>query len=683
MMKRILLAALFTGFVFNAFSQDDDDKCQYPTSKKILKKFEEASNEKLTGKEQYQVLKEALALDEKCVECMYQLGVRAFNNAQDRIAQGQSASYDYADQYFSKILSICPQYHADAYYYLGVINYLNKNNAEASRYFNLFLNYKSTRQGAYANDHQKKIQDVKEILPELEFSEDFFKKSVPFNPVLVEGVSTAGDEYLPMLSPDNEMIFYTRKYDATARGDIRQTFKEEFTLSLRDDISKPFDKGTALPKPFNIGPNYGGSSISIDNKELIVCSCDWINKNTPKEYKNCDLFSTRYEKYVDEQTGKEKYKWGELVNLGPAINTQDGWEAQPSLSADGKTLYFATNREGSRGIDIYYSTRDASGKWTPARSIGDVINTDLNDKTPFIHTDSKTLYFTSEVGPGRLGAGGYDIFYSRQGEDGKWSKPVNLGHPINTANDEHGLVVSTDGRMAYFDSERLKGVGKLDVFRFELYPEARPEKVVIIKGDLKDADGNIVKDAKVEIKYADDGKVEQAVVDNDDGKFVAVVKTERPQDIVVTVKKEGSAFESKLITPQELDKPVVKHNDLTVTPLEKGKSYTLNDILFATASYELSDKSKFVIDQFIDFLRETPNVKIEIQGHTDNEGDPQRNLQLSDDRAKAVMQYIVSKGIAANRMTYKGYGQSKPKVPNTTPENKAKNRRTEFFITEI
>lgn len=683
MMKNILLAVVFTGLSIQAFSQDDDDKCQYPTNKKILNKFKEAGNEKLTGKEQYQALKDALALDEHCVECMYQLGVRAFNNAQDRIGQGMSANYDYAEKYFTDILSTCPQYHADPYYYLGVINYLNKNNAEAARYFNLFLNYKGKRDGCYADDHQKKLADVKDILPELEFSEDFFKKQVPFNPVLVEGVSTAGDEYLPMLSPDNEMIFYTRKKNASAMGDIRQTFVEEFTLSLRDDIAKPFDNGAALPKPFNIGPNYGGSTISIDNKELIVCACKLENEKTPKEYKNCDLYSARYEKYKDPDSGKERYKWGELVNLGPAINTSEGWEAQPSLSADGKTLFFATNREGSRGIDIYYSTRQADGKWAPARTIGDVINTDRHDKTPFIHTDSKTLYFTSEVGPGRLGAGGYDIFYSRQGADGKWSKPVNLGNPINTAGDEHGLVVSTDGRMAYFDSERLKGKGGLDVYRFELYPEARPEKVVIVKGDLKDANGNIVPDAKVEIKYADENKVEEAVIDKEDGKFYAVVKTERPQDIVVTVKKEGSAFESKLIAQKDLDKPVIKNNDLTVTPLEKGKSYTLNDILFATDSYDLSDKSKFVIDQFIDFLKETPRVKIEIQGHTDNEGDPAGNLALSDNRARVVMEYIVSKGINASRMTFKGYGQTKPKVPNTSPENKAKNRRTEFFITEI
>lgn len=656
----------------------DDDKCSFPKNKKILKLLEKAHDTKYQPKEQYQFLKDALTEDEECAQCMYELGVRAFNNATER-----NSSYEYAYKYFNDLIAACPQYHADPYYYLGVINYSEKNNPEAIKYFNLFLNFKNKTENSIAEDHSKKVADVKEILPELEFSENFYKTKVPFEPALVEGVSTAGDEYLPMLSPDNEMIFYTRRFDKANLGDIKSNFTEEFTLSLRNDIAQPFDKGSALPKPFNVGPNYGGSTISIDNKEIIVCACQLENKKTPKEYLNCDLYSARYQKVTDPETGKMRYQWSELVNLGPQINTSSGWEAQPSLSADGKTLYYATNRAETQNTDIYYATRNPDGTWSKGKSIGNVINTEGNDKTPFVHTDSKTLYFTSECGVGRLGAGGYDIFYSRQDENGKWSKPVNLGNPINTPEDEHGLIVSTDGRMAYYTSGRLKGKGGLDIYRFELYPEARPEKVVIIKGDLKDKEGNIVSDAKVEIKYADDKKVEQAQIDQEDGKFYAIVKTDKPQDVVLTVKKEGHVFESKLITTKELEKPVVKNNELTVAPIEKGKSYTINDILFATASYDLTAKSKFVIDGFVEFLQENPNVRVEIQGHTDNEGDPNANLELSDKRAQAVKEYIVSKGINADRLSHKGYGQSKPKLPNTSAENKAKNRRTEFFITEI
>lgn len=664
-------------------AQKDDDKCVFPTNKKVLKQLDKAHNASLAPKDQFQALKDILEIDPECVQAMLEMGTRSYQNNLERANLGQKSSFEYAVKYFSDAISICPQYAADPYYYLGVIYYGEKNNAEAVKYFNLFLNFKSTNEFAYAEDHNKKVADVKEILPEIEFSENFYKNVVPFSPILVDNVSSAGDEYLPMLSPDNEMIFYTRKFNKASLGDIKTNFIEEFTLSLREDISKPFDAGSALPKPFNMAPNFGGSTISIDNKEIIICACSDQQVNA-QTYRNCDLFAAHYEKYIDSETGKEKYKWGELINLGPEINTPDGWEAQPSLSADGKTLFFATAREDSKGIDIYYSNRNDAGKWSRARSLGDVINTEGNDKTPFIHTDSKTLYFTSQSGPKRPGAGGYDIYYSRQDESGKWSKPKNLGYPINTSEDEHGLIVSTDGKMAYFASGRHQGKGGLDIFRFELYPEARPEKIVIVKGNLKDAAGAAVTDANVEIKYAEDKKVERAYIDKVEGKFIAVIKTERPQDIVVTVKKEGHVFESKLITQKELEeKPIIKSEEMKVAPIEKGKSYTLNDILFATNSYDLTLKSKFVIDQFIEFLQENPKVKIEIQGHTDNEGDPSANLILSDNRAKSVMDYISSKGIKTDRLTSKGYGQTKPKVANTSAINKSKNRRTEFFITEL
>ncbi|HYG53628.1 MAG TPA: OmpA family protein [Flavobacteriales bacterium] len=683
-MKLIFWVAIF-GSAVNAYTGGEEDKCTYPTNKKVLKLFEKAHDSKLAKKDQYQALKDALAIDENCIQCMLELGIRSFQNNEDREAAGQKVDFSYAIQYFTDILSHCPQYHADPYYYLGVIHYKQKNNADALKYFNLFLNYKGTGENNYADDHTTKIRDVKEILPELEFSENFYKNVVPFNPEVVAGVSTEKDEYLPMLSPDNEMIFYTRRFERAMVGENPQRV-EEFTTSLRDDISQPFDIGSALPPPFNTGPNFGGATISIDNKEIIFCACK-DEKRGVATRRNCDLYSVHYNKYKDPDSGKEQYKWGEMMNLGPNINAWDEWEAQPSLSADGKTLFYAKQGAGTKNtsIDIYYSTRKPDGSWAPGKSVGDVINTDYDDKTPFLHTDSHTLYFTSDTEPGmRLGAGGFDIFYSKQDEKGIWSKPKNIGYPINTSEDEHGLVVSTDGKMAYFSSGKYKGKGGLDIFRFELYPDARPEKVVIISGSLKDVDGNVVSDAKVEIKYADDKKVEEAHVDRDEGKFYAVVKTKKPQDVVVTVKKEGHAFDTKLIEKTDLEKEKpVKNVSLAVMPIEKGKSYTLNDILFATGSYDLSPKAKFVIDQFVDFLKETPKVKVEIQGHTDDVGDPVANLTLSENRARAVMDYITSKGISTERLTSKGYGQAKPKVPNTSVENQAKNRRTEFFIVEL
>lgn len=665
-------------FVVPVMAQDEEDKCTLPTNKKIVKLLQQAHNDKYKPKEQYQFIKDALEMDEDCAECKYQLGVRSFQNANQR-----GSSYDYAEGYFTQLIQQCPKYHSDAYYYLGVINFSNKNRAEALKYFREFLDFKGGGENSYSEDFPKKKKDVMEILPEIEFDEEFFSKPVPFDPYRVQKISTDNDEYLPMLSPDNQIIFFTRTVDRAMKGDIKSNIQEEFSMAYRDDITQPFDAGTALPKPFNVGPNYGGSTISIDNKEIIVCACIVDKPKSPNPYKNCDLYSARYERFLNEKLNRYEYRWSELVNLGPGINTPDGWEAQPSLSSDGNMLFYATNRYGSRNTDIYVSVRGKDGKWGPGKDAGPIINSDGNDKTPFLHTDSKTLYFASETGPGRLGAGGFDIFYTRMDENGKWTQPKNIGYPINTDKDEVGLIVSSDGKLAYFASNSVAGARGWDVFAFELHPEARPERIVIVKGDLKDSKGITVKDARVEIKYASTGEVGLATVDTTEGKFVAAVKAGKEDEVLVTVKKEGHSFSSKLVEVSEKSAPMVKNVELEVAPIEKGKSYTINDILFGTASYELNGKSKFVIDQFIDFLKENKNVRVEIQGHTDNEGDPGRNLTLSENRAKAVMNYIIMKGIAKDRLTSKGYGQTKPKVPNTSDQNKAKNRRTEFFILDI
>ncbi|HRJ36110.1 MAG TPA: OmpA family protein, partial [Flavobacteriales bacterium] len=419
--------------------------------------------------------------------------------------------------------------------------------------------------------------------------------------------------------------------------------------------------------------------ISVDNKELIVCACRKDNKRKP-DYNNCDLYGTKYERVTNPTTGKLEYKWGELVNLGPNINTPEGWEAQPSLSADGRTLYFAVVRETpgqDPNMDIYYSTRDDKGNWTPAKPLA-AINTSGNEKTPFMHSDSKTLYFSAEVGEKYWGAGGYDIFFTRQKADGSWTTPQNIGYPINSTEDEPGMIVSTDGKLAYYSSSKLKGSKGYDIYRFELPEFARPEKVIIVKGQVTDENGDPLANAKIEISYTGDNKKEIVKVDPTDGKYAAVVNVQNGNDAVVTVKAEDRTFDSKLIAANS--STVVKAADLKAEKLEIGKAYTIKDILFASNSFELSAASKFVIDQFIVFLKENPNIKIAIHGHTDDRGVPAENLKLSDNRAKAVMDYIVSKGVAANRLSAQGFGQNKPKAPNTSEENRRQNRRTEFVI---
>jgi outer membrane protein OmpA-like peptidoglycan-associated protein len=302
------------------------------------------------------------------------------------------------------------------------------------------------------------------------------------------------------------------------------------------------------------------------------------------------------------------------------------------------------------------------------------------------------MYFASQTSVTRAGSpdyGNFDMYYTRLQDDGTWSSPKNLGHPINTKKDEVGFVVSTDGHLAYFTSDReTKKVGGFDIYYFDLYEEARPKKVIMIKGEVTDEEGEPMKDAKVEISYKNSGESVEVKINGDDGKYAAIIKVEEEQDIMVTVKKEGHSFDTKLIKKEEIAQ--IKKEETTyieesipmeIGKIKVGKSFTIDNILFATNSYDLNVDSKFILDQFIKFLKENPTVTVIIEGHTDDLGDDAQNLTLSQNRANASMNYLISKGISKSRLSSKGYGETKPKVKNSSSANRAKNRRTDFMIT--
>jgi outer membrane protein OmpA-like peptidoglycan-associated protein len=552
------------------------------------------------------------------------------------------------------------------------------NDEEASKWFNAFTAFKSDDVSKYPEDYDKKLKDVTAVLAEMTEQKTVLESTVPFEPQIVENVSSKYDEYFPMISPDNEFIFYTRKSDKTALGDIATKMIEEFTVSQRESILASFDNGMALPLPFNDGTfkNYGSATLSLDNKEMIICACKEEDVRGQK-YNNCDLYITTYQR---SGKGGNDFNWSPLVNLGTGINTKDGWEAQPTLSADGNTLYFTATRANTRDNDIFVSKRNEDGTWGTAVPF-DVVNTAGKDKSPFLHQDSETLYFVSSCTDSRKGMGGLDIFYIRK-ENGQWTEPKNIGAPINTPEDEIGLFVSIDGKEAFYSSRQS---GEWNIYSFELYEEARPKPVAMIKGELKDEKGDPVKDASIQIEYENSDERTEIKVNGDDGKYAAIVKIDEAQDLMVTIKKEGAAFDSKLIEKEALSNadPVIRNNDLSVRELKQGEAYTINDILFATSSAELNENSKFILKSFAGFLKDNPSINVAIQGHTDDVGEENKNLILSENRAKSVMNYLVTMGVEADRLKAKGFGESKPKVANTSEENRSQNRRTEFLIEKL
>ncbi len=683
------LVAFFAGNISLFAQVEDDESCVAPEDKKVMKLMTEAETSKNDRATRTMAYTDALAIAPENSYIYFSFAEYNFDFAesiQTKFDQGRAdfnqlkTAYLGAAKAYQKVIEYCSDYHSDAYYKLGYIYYLLGDSPEAAKYFKAFVEFKSNDPNKYASTYAKNKADVEEILPEMAFFEKFYANPVPYDPTRVNNVSSQKDEFLPMISPDNELIFYTRRGNNEDRG-IVEAVIESFTMSQRANLNAPFDSGEALRAPFNtpVYQNYGGVSLSLDNKEMFICACEEVDYQA---HANCDIYRTTFER---SGQGGNDFIWSKLENLGPNVNTKDGWEAQPTLSADGHTLYFATWREGSQLTDIYFSTRQADGSWSRAQPVPGPINSEGHDKAPFIHQDSETMYFVSTTSSERPGAGGTDIFYTRKDEKGNWMEPTNIGVPINSAGDEVGLVVSTDGHLAYYTSRNATSEG-FDIYYFELYEEARPKKVKFYKGTVTDSKGEPVKDAVVEISYKDSEENVKVHVNGDDGKFAAIINVDEgeEQDVIISIKKEGYSFDTQLIKAEALkdDEVFMPAKQMEIDTIKVGKAFTIENILFATDSYELSSDSKFILDQFVKFLIENPTVKVSIQGHTDDVGNDASNKLLSANRSKATMDYLISRGINANRLKSEGFGETKPKVPNNSEANRAINRRTDFFITD-
>ena len=634
-----------------AFSQDS---CRVTLDKKTSRLYDDGIN--LFRKGNYVQaavnLRNVIREEPACVDAYYVLGLINFKKA--------NANFSEAEKYFTETIRRCPGYDPYAYYYLGEINYVNEKFDTVVRYMTEFL--KDVDKVKSDADYNR----ATELLKFCKFYLEMVHKPVPFLPEVVDGISTPMNEYLPALSPDNQMAFFTREIKIPGdKNSVVQTprSKEKFMFSLLNSDGK-FTIGEEMPEPFNINDNEGGATLTADNKFLYytVCRFDKV-----KRYLNCDIF---YSEYSNDE-------WSPIKSVGNKINLAGSWESQPSISADGHSLYFVSDRTGGYGgYDIYRSSQTENGDWGAPVNLGSLINSTGNEKSPFIHPDGKTLYFSSDGWPG---LGGYDIFFSRLQADGAWSKPKNIGYPINSPEDEVGSFVSTDGTQGFFASNKLSGKGGWDLYSFDLYDEARPDKVLFIKGTVKsESDAEPVK-ARIELTNIDTKKTAQIPLDTNTGKYVAV--TSFNSDYIMTVKKEGYVYESRYIARIDSSFRNPAEVNVEIKPIELNQSYRINDIYFGFNSFDLTSESKVVLDELIGFLNENPTIFIQIQGHTDNIGNDAANLKLSGERAKSVYNYLIEKGIESKRLTFQGFGKSMPVATNATEEGRAKNRRTVFVIT--
>ncbi|MBR4647556.1 MAG: OmpA family protein [Bacteroidales bacterium] len=505
------------------------------------------------------------------------------------------------------------------------------------------------------------LPDAQKTIANCKFAIESMKNPRSFELVnMGASVNSEWDEYLAALTADDEQIVFTVKRPRD-KGTVCA-----FCLNEEDLYYSSKSFGAWLPReelgtPVKTGYNEGAQCLSPDGKYLLYTMCD-----ADFGMGSCDL-------YWSKRIGD---RWSRPRNFGAPVNTSV-WESQPSMAADGMTVYFASSRPGGfGGMDIWKTTMTSEGEFSVPENLGPTINTPGDDAAPFIHSDGRTLYFASN---GRVGMGGYDLYYSTLQTDGTWSEPTDMGFPINSPADEINIFINASGTVAYIASDKDGGYGGLDLYSFELDDQLRPNPVTYIKGHVKDAFSGEPLAARIEMIDLNTRQLLTSTSsDAVTGSYLACVHT--GGNILLNVSHPDYPFYSENFqiekTYTELS-PFLK--DISLQPTDVGTVVTLKNVFFDFDKTELKPESFVELDRLVSYLQHN-SVRIEIGGHTDDQGSEDYNDRLSENRAKAVYDYLIQKGIPADRLTYKGYGKRMPVADNSTDEGRATNRRTEFKI---
>lgn len=567
-----------------------------------------------------------------------------------------------AIDHFQKAIDINPKFFPRNFYDLGLAQLLSADYEGAQKNLETYLKFDRI------NPNTR--EQAEQYLKNAKFGVNAMKNPQPFKLInLGPGINTPNYEYFPAITADGKTFMFTRNIREGEGVNAPQN--EDFFMSNK--VGDVWQKAFPISSVNTLG-NEGAPTLSADGQVMFFASCMEMSgdygSSDRKGYGSCDIF------YSQKINGV----WSKAVNAGQQINTAN-WETQPSFSSDGKTLYFirgSVTRQGIKNPDIYSSTIGNDGKFGEAVLLSNNINTPFKEESVFIHPDNQTLYFSSE---GHPGMGGLDIFMSKRQADGSWGKAVNLGYPINTVTDENSFLVDANGKIAYMASEREGGYGGLDIYQFELPENIRPEKITYVKGLTFNAKTKAPLDASFELIDLETQQSVTKAFSNSAGEFLVTLTSNH--NYLVNVSKNGYLFYSDNFSLKDKVADYSKPFQLQIPlqPIDTGFTIELKNVFFDVNKWDLKPESKAELEKIISFLKTNSTLKIEFGGHTDNTGDKVANKILSENRAKAVYDYIITKGgIVATRLSYKGYGDTKPKVPNDTPENKAKNRRTELKV---
>lgn len=480
----------------------------------------------------------------------------------------------------------------------------------------------------------------------------------------LKAVNSEFNDYAPVITADGEQLFFTSRRPYTDKEQSKnKEGKENIYSSVYDSDTKKWRKPVPLDEIINTpGRHNSILGISNDGQRLLKYQDD--------QYGNGDILESFLKGEI----------WSDPQSISPIINSSFH-ESSATISPDGKTIYYVSERKGGHGgRDIWMSTKNSQGQWSDPVNLGDQVNTSQDEEAVFIHPDGRTLYFSSK---GHNSMGGYDIFKTVF-QNGTWSKPQNLGAPINTTGDDLFFVLSANGKIGYFASNR--GDRVKNIYQVEFYPLEKKDKTVsttpnltVLKGTITDKETGKPLEAIIEVTDNEKNEVIARYNSNSStGKYLLSLPS--GTNYGVNIQAEGYLFESFSFDLADTASYQEYVKDVQLNKLKAGTKVVLKNIFFDFDKATLRNESQAELTRLVKIMNEYPNLKIEIGGHTDGKGSDEYNNRLSKDRAGAVVTYLIEQGIASERLTFKGYGKTQPIATNETEEGRQENRRVEFKI---
>ena len=500
---------------------------------------------------------------------------------------------------------------------------------------------------------------IQRVLQDAEFMRYALDHPIQVNPIaLPASISTDQDEYFPSLWLAGDGLVFTRRI-----ADLRQPNGQEDLYVARQREGQ-WQEASPL-RGLNTPNNEGAATLSGDGSMLCFTMCRDADRPGEGSHRgSCDLYVSRRD---------AKGQWNKPVNMG-AVNT-GGWESQPSLSPDGRVLYFTRGRgrPGRRQHDIYSARVLPNGTFSKPERLSDAVNTTGQEMRPFLHPDGRHLYFASD---GHPGMGGMDLFVTELEADGEWGTPVNLGYPLNTPADESGIVVASDGRTGYFSRDVEE---QLDLHEFILPEAIAADPTSALEGIIRSEGGDMLPAAEIRLLNSKTGTPFAEGSVGADARYHIPVPAQR--DFVLLVEAPDHLFKSVRIESGGIQGREIR--DFELSPLKEGAEVVLRNVFFESGSSDVASDSEPELIEVAGWLRSNPHVRLEVEGHTDDVGSAQDNLSLSAQRAQAVMAFLLAEGAGSAQLTAVGYGQSRPAVEAQTEEARRQNRRTSLRVVGV